>query len=165
MKTCSFYPFSYVHFIAKGDVDELGHANYNKLKRLFEEMRMYSCTRLGFGRRRLRLKHGIGLFMLEDRYQYLRELFVGDQLNFAVTFSVESRTRLAISLYVFRTTTDRSGISTMERVALVDYRMAMMSLKTRRPVEISREIHENLALFANINAADYARQEIPLNCQ
>jgi acyl-CoA thioesterase FadM len=131
--------------ISREQLDELGHANFNELKKLFEFVRHRFCKDLKFGRTSLRLNRGIGFFMIEDSYKYLKELKAGDTVFFIINPLIEGKTRLTITLKVVRVGGQVQGST--ELTNEVNYRMVMMDLKTRHPVPIPREIIDSIAQF------------------
>jgi acyl-CoA thioesterase FadM len=136
--------FVYQRNITADRLDELGHANYNLLKEWLEEGRHRLCELLGFSRTSLRVRLGIGLFMIADSYKYHKALKEGDLIFFYPRITVVSPTKITIHMRVIRWIGD-SGESELTNEAT--YEMAMVDLEKERPTRIPQTIIQSIERF------------------
>jgi acyl-CoA thioesterase FadM len=136
-------PFVYQVSITKDLLDELGHANYNKLKDVFETARHRLCKFLGFGRKTLRTRLNMGLVMIKDSYEYYKPLKEGDVIFFLPKIVVISATRVTISLRVCRLREGQCPELTNEAT----YEMAMVDLCKDRPARFPKGIVRSVDRF------------------
>ncbi len=136
--------FVYGRSITSDMLDELGHANYNELKKVFELVRYRLCRYLGFTRPVLRKKLGLGLFMKHDSYEYLQPLKLNEWITFIPNIVVDGPAQITITLKVLRhraakgDSDDNAGVGTLSNTVI--YRMIMVNLKTGKPTRIPKPI-------------------------
>ena len=136
----------FVHSVSvtKDLLDELGHANYNALKKVFEDGRLRLCRHLGFSRKQLRKHLGLGLFMVKDTYEYHHALKLGDVIS--LQFDVEAKgASMIITLKVLRVCHADSELFAFATTNTVIYEMVMVNLKKEKPVRIPKPILESIA--------------------
>lgn len=137
--------FVYQVSITQDMLDELGHANYNELKKVFETVRHRLCKHLGFGRKTLRKKLNVGLVMIEDTYKYHKSLKIGDTIFFLAKIEAISATRLVINLRVCRWCTGLLEFAELSNE--VSYTMALINLKTEKAVRIPKPIVKEIEKY------------------
>ncbi len=98
MKEYVMYVYGFT--VTRGMLDELGHANYNKIKEHLEIARHRLCKFLGFGRKTLRKRLGLGLFMLQDAYKYHEQLKEGDVLFTLAQIAIDGRTSRILNQFL-----------------------------------------------------------------
>ncbi len=130
--------FTYSCGISKDMLDELGHANYNELKKVFERVRFDLCHYLGFRRSTLMRYLGLGLFMKQDNYEYLLSLKQGDNISFMVNIEVEGPAEIKITLKVLRLRPEDGLVGAVSNIAI--YKMIMVNLKTEKPTRIPKGV-------------------------
>ena len=138
MKEYFMYVYSFT--ITRDLLDELGHANYNKLKDHLEIARHRLCKFLGFGRKTLRKQLHLGLFMLQDTYKYHKQLREGDVAFTLAQIAIEGRTGMTINLKLIRSYDATKKCDAMEITNEVEYKMVLVNLQGGRPVRICKEI-------------------------
>ena len=129
-----FQPFVFGHSVTQDLLDELGHANYNALKGVLENARHRLCKHLGFGRKTLREKLGLGLFMRRDSYEYHKSLKLNDWMIFIPQIECKG-VGMTITLKIIKM--DDGGI-TLVHTAI--YEMVMVRLGNEKPTRIPRPI-------------------------
>ncbi len=130
--------------ITRDLLDELGHANYNALKSVFETARHRLCKHLGFGRKNLRVRLGIGFVMLRDSYEYHKALKEGDVISVIPQISIVGATKLTIKLAILRQNKDSSVPELTDEAT---HEMAMIDLKRERPIRIPKPILRSVEHF------------------
>lgn len=148
--------------ITKDMLDELKHANYNELKKVFENVRHRLCKHLGFGRKILRKRLGLGLFVVEDHYLYHKPLKLGDHIFFIAKVKVGRAPEVIIELRAIRICIEdpsKPGTSIPCEIELTDtitYRHVLTRLKTGKPTRIPepmiRSIESFTALMKELNS-------------
>ena len=135
--------------ITRDLLDELGHANYNALKKHLETARHRLCKHLGFGRKNLRKHLNLGLFMVGDSYEYLLPLRENDYVATIHEISIEGKTKLHIELRLVRLSSEAKGGEGFEMrlTNVAHYHMVMVNLKNGRPVRIPSSIVRSIELF------------------
>ena len=134
-----YSPFVFATGITSNLIDELGHANYNSLKEVFEIARHRLCKHLGFGRKVLREHLQLGLFMSSDSYEYRQVLKLHDLIFFIPKIVVDSPARIIITFRVLRLYCKERG-DEMTLTNSATYHMVMVNLKTQKPTRIPKSI-------------------------
>ncbi len=160
-----FNVFVYSRGITKDMLDELGHANYNEQKKIFEVVRFRFCHYLGFRRSVLQKMLGLAFVMREDKYEYLRQLKLGDNISFLINIEVDGPAQVTITLKGLRhRISDEDIIGNLATTAT--YKMVMVNLKTEKPTRIPKPIlrsierwHEDQKLLKGTFERQQAPQE------
>jgi acyl-CoA thioesterase FadM len=134
--------FQFMTTISQEMLDELGHANYNKLKDGFENARHRLCKFLGFGRKTLRTQLGIALVVLKDSYKYHKPLKQHEVIHlFFTQIVITGPSTITIHLRFGRW--DSNPELTNEAI----YEMALVNLKTNKPIRLPQAIKRQIARF------------------
>ena len=130
--------------IMREHLDELGHANYNKLKDIFETARHSLFKYLGSGRKTLRKKLQLGFVMTEDSYIYHKALKENDVIFFFAKIEIVGPTRIIVRLRVCRWLMLEDPTKFAELTNEATYHMALINLKTEKPVRIPVPIKKQI---------------------
>lgn len=136
--------------ITREHLDELGHANYNKLKDIFESARHRLFKYLGFGRKTLRQKLGVGFVMKEDSYIYHKPLVEGDVIFFIAKIEVVGPARLIVKLRVCRLLMIKDPTQFIDLTNEATYQMVLINLKTGKVLRIPKQIQKQIKDYTEV---------------
>ncbi len=148
--------FGHMFTVTADMLDELGHANYNALKEPFENARHRLLKFLGFGRKTLRQRLQIGLFMKSDAYTYAAQLKNGDLVMTLPFVRVKGAATIEVELRFVKIHDHEMNAGGMTLTNTAVYTMVMAQLKSGRPTRLPKELVKAIADYTAFQKEYYS---------